>query len=118
MISSIDKQKISSELEFSKNLIEGLTGKGQTSKTYTPKISSNDVSEIMKISEEVATISGLNQLKIKRQLTEDMSLQDKCLTILEQNRSIPRKTRENVAKILERTSRYELFLLNFLKKYS
>jgi hypothetical protein len=115
MQSSIGKHKISEELDFCKNMINNMVeGK---SEVIDHKLTEKDVSEIRRMSEDVASITGLNQLRITPKLNEMKSIKDKCLYILE-NKNVPSETSDKVNTIIERFDRYEKYLLLFLKKYS
>lgn len=138
--------KLKSEIDFSKGLIDSLSSRtpGAIDEALAPKLSTEEKSEMVGMSEALAEITGDDKFRIVEENDEeprdptqlkpskptkptkgqDESIKNhgkilsECIDILESKKNVPSNLVKKVILANKRINQYEKFLLRFIKKYS
>jgi len=118
-----ETSSIASDLEFSKNIIDGfMKGNANAVEEASRKVSltPNEKKEMVRESQDVAKITKINALAIDEVTQQASNLNDLILESLDvaQAKPIPKSVKRNIQKISENSLRYRKYLLKFLRKYS
>ena len=120
---AIDKTSLKSDIDFSKNIIENIFKKVENPVEVAafPKLNNAEKAEMIKMSEAVGEITGLEELVINPSRPEaaaskSNTLSEQAITLMETS-NIPDHILDKMINVIATHERTEKIILQFLKKY-